>query len=90
MRYWIVLLVLLVIVGCKTVDDSLKAYDACMGDAACIEAVARDKEVASHIVSSSVNSVTPTNVGLIIGSLVGNVIAFLSGVSRGKRLMKGV
>ena len=52
MRYWIALLVLLVIVGCKTVDSSLKAYDACMGDAACIEAVASDKAVATAVVSS--------------------------------------
>ena len=89
MRYWIVLLVLLVIIGCKTVDDSLQAYNACMGNSECIEAVARDKEVATVAVSSSVNSVTPTNVGLMIGALVGNVIAFLSGVSRGKRLLKG-
>jgi len=89
MRYWIALLVLLVIVGCKTVDDSLKAYDACLGNSECIEAVARDKELATAVVSSGVDSITPTNVGLMIGVLVGNVIAFLSGVSRGKRLLKG-
>lgn len=89
MRYSIVLLVLLVIVGCKTVDDSLKAYDACMGNAACVEAVASDKAVSTAVVSSGIDSFTPTNVGLMIGALVGNVIAFLSGVSRGKRLLKG-
>ena len=56
MRYWIALLVLLVFFGCKTVDDSLKAYDACMGNAACIEAVASDKAVATAVVSSGLLS----------------------------------
>jgi len=92
MRMWIILLITLTVWGCRTVNESLSYYDACMSDDSCIESIMQDKALATSVVTKAVDATTmkSSSVGWIIGSLVGNIISFISGVSRGKRLMKGV
>ena len=84
------LLVCLTVLGCKTVSDSLKYYEACKGDAVCMQAMDDNKAIASNVVSHAVDANTKgDSLGWLIGSLVGNVAAFFTGVWKGKKLVKG-
>ena len=85
------MLVCLCVLGCKTVSDSLKYYEACEGDSVCLEAMETNRNISTAVVSKAVDVNSKGDaLGWIIGSLVGNVAAFFTGVWKGKKMyMKG-
>lgn len=83
------LLFCFVLLGCRTVSDSLKQYDACKGDPVCVQSMLENKQIASVVVEKVVDTNTQnSSLGWILGSIVGNIVAFATGVSRGKKLLK--
>jgi len=83
---FLLVVITLTVLGCRAVKDSLAYYDACKGDAVCLSAMETNRNISSIAVSKAVDANSNNSIGWIVGSLVGNIVAFFTGVYRGKKL----
>jgi len=86
MRNWFFFLCLCFTVsGCLTVKGALDNYEACKGDAVCMEEMVKVKDT-SYVVSKAAVSAYPLpSLGEGLALLVSNLVAFGFGVLKGRK-----
>lgn len=80
-----VLLVVLVLCGCKTVQMSVDDYNRCINDPVCVESVEKSRKVSYSVVKGATNAVTMPSVSEGLAFIVSNLVAFGVGVVKGKK-----
>jgi len=85
-RYFILVAVIALVVGCKTVDTTVSYYDACMSDPACAAEVQLIQNTTNQAVAATVDRQTPF--AGIIGVSVGALIAFICAVQKGAKVIR--
>jgi len=82
----ILLITVAVLVGC----ESFKNYQACMADVDCKQVTENVGRQVDHIVVDSTGLVVnATTASLAAGSIIGGIVSFFVGVSKGKKIRKG-
>ena len=70
-----VLMLLFVIVGCKTVKDSINYYEACKGDSDCVSEMVKAGSTAKIVTTSAASALPVGNsVAEVVGVLVSNIV----------------
>lgn len=79
---------LLMLPGCHAIKDNLSYYDACKGDASCVQKMVDVEHSVRTGVSTVAGAFTPIpSMADFIGGLAAAVVAFFVGVSRGKKII---
>lgn len=87
-KYYIILaLSALLLVGCKTAEESLKYYNACKENPSCAAEMEKVKEQATIGATTATAQIPETMpIAQIIGGTIGTLAAFAFGVRKGKNI----
>lgn len=84
-------LIALVLIGCETAERTQDYYEACMMDPQCMNDMAIMKNATYTTVTATADAIPKTSrFAGVLGLTVSNIVAYVYGVSRGKKKMKGL
>lgn len=83
-----VLYIFLFIAGCQGVQNGVKYYDACKGDADCLALMNQKAKEAEIVTSTALDSMGFSPVAQTVGAGVGMFVSLLSGILLGRNKFK--
>lgn len=79
------LLIVFVLIGCKTIKEANENYKACIQDSECVQEVQKAQAVSSAVIKSAGSGLPSSPIVDALAVLLSNVVAFAVGSYQGKK-----